>query len=115
VEQSILQANRNKAIYIYHTPPQTLTSVTTPLFFVLFETQIDLKYIKSYLTMFCAVKEFVFKNTTAVIYFSVSVHLTKYISLFASSIIPISPQQIYVCSFCACNKFHFICLLYCPF
>jgi len=43
----------------------------------------------------CSVaKEYIFKNAAAVIYFSVSAHLRKYIILFACSSIPISPQQI---------------------
>jgi hypothetical protein len=49
-----------------------------------------------------------YQNTTAIIYFNFSSHLLNCIILLASSDTPMSPQQIYVCSFCVCNKFNLI-------
>jgi len=54
-----------------------------------------------------------FQNTTAVINFTVCSRSLHCIIVLASSNFPTSPKQIYVCSFCTCNKCHSICLLHC--
>lgn len=53
------------------------------------------------------------RNTTSVIYFSFCYHSLNCIILLAISNVLKPPQQINVCSFCACSKFRLIYLFYC--